>query len=796
MHFQSIEDESPPKKLKLDDDDANDGDADVEDTVASKTDADVAPNGTNADEHMANVDDAASVAANSEPEKDHADAVVPDLGESEELTEGNPDLETGDDDADADADAVSLQESTIGGIDGTNDGADEPSQDDDEDEAPLDAHAPVVNAPAEKAADHPAVNGVTIDDVGVVADVSMEAVLKTMNKHLKRAVNRLKGDDAKVAALKTHVGLMIKDVMGFSADGDRLEQAVESAIRRFESTGSFVPSAGGGSPVKPSLTTMQLDSELSLDELVNYLTDEIDNEHRKTRVIVAQEAAKEVTFPVPELPVVPVCPEVKGAVTVAAAADDGDLVEAAVSEDDKPVLMDKSKLFSEMEGKFAKDTDGVLKNKSANIRRSNNKSDPEAADAKIILVKEPGEVELKENSEIVVVGAAPLADDDDIREEPVLEKAAETMLMSPGARSDGAVDKEIESESESVSPVSASQSSDLIKSLRKVRVRRSRNSSSNNPESEINLSPMEVDDPSPPRLIRPRLLMSPPSSMPELTSQIQKSPPVLFPSLQIEIPDPFRRGPVSGTARLTPRMSPAAAAARRIEVSPTVLSKVDAETAAAAVLFTPLASPRNVNVVTSAAALAPLNVAPMMTSPSPSSKQNGDQASAAPPQSVPVQVQSLQQQHQQQQQQQQPQPPQQQPPLASLKTVIRVPKTLTSTPLTSSATTTTISSSTLSLSSLPVSQAVNSGHENSMPGKKPKRRKPLANLVESDGGIDTAEEEEYGEHFFNRRRIRKLASDNEYDGKSADESNTEGGGKQSPDSGGAGRSALDEKLTE
>ena len=83
-----------------------------------------------------------------------------------------------------------------------------------------------------------------------------------------------------------------------------------------------------------------------------------------------------------------------------------------------------------------------------------------------------------------------------------------------------------------------------------------------------------------------------------------------------------------------------------------------------------------------------------------------------------------------------------------------------------------------------------------MPGKKPKRRKPLANLVESDGGIDTAEEEEYGEHFFNRRRIRKLASDNEYDGKSADESNTEGGGKQSPDSGGAGRSALDEKLTE
>jgi len=69
--------------------------------------------------------------------------------------------------------------------------------------------------------------------------------------------------------------------MGHSNDADRLEEAVESAIRRFETTGSFVPTAGnGGSVVKPSLTTMQLDSELSLDELVNYLKDEIDNEHR------------------------------------------------------------------------------------------------------------------------------------------------------------------------------------------------------------------------------------------------------------------------------------------------------------------------------------------------------------------------------------------------------------------------------------------------------------------------------------------------------------------------------------
>jgi hypothetical protein len=44
------------------------------------------------------------------------------------------------------------------------------------------------------------------------------------------------------------------------------------------------------------------------------------------------------------------------------------------------------------------------------------------------------------------------------------------MMMSPGARSDGAVDKEIESENESVSPVSASQSSELVSTLIKLSV--------------------------------------------------------------------------------------------------------------------------------------------------------------------------------------------------------------------------------------------------------------------------------------------------------------------------------------
>ena len=172
--------------------------------------------------------------------------------------------------------------STIEEIDGTNDalGADELLLDDD---VKSDEHLTKVE---QKSEERSAVNG---ELEPAKAEFRMEAVLKTMNKHLKQAVKRLKGDDAKVGGLKRHVGDIVEEVMMHSTKSVRLEEAVESAILRFEKTGSYVPLTGNGSSgavalgMKPNLAPMQFDSELSLEELVNYLTDEIDNEHRKSR---------------------------------------------------------------------------------------------------------------------------------------------------------------------------------------------------------------------------------------------------------------------------------------------------------------------------------------------------------------------------------------------------------------------------------------------------------------------------------------------------------------------------------
>ena len=647
--------------------------------------------------------------------------------------------------------------STIEEIDGTNDalGADELLLDDD---VKSDEHLTKVEQKSEEMS---AVNG---ELEPAKAEFRMEAVLKTMNKHLKQAVKRLKGDDAKVGGLKRHVGDIVEEVMMHSTKSVRLEEAVESAILRFEKTGSYVPLTGNGSSgavalgMKPNLAPMQFDSELSLEELVNYLTDEIDNEHRKSRGCVtavvtsadAIEAAKEVvTLPVPDVTLSPVCPEVRGADVLNAVSD-------CNSDEAKSVSMDKSKLFSEMEDKFAKETDSVLKTKS--IISIKKKSDPD--ESRTIPLKEPGVVELKDNAEVVVVVANNSTTIEDPSHENEIQADSSVMLMSPGARSDGAVDKDFESESESAT---LSQSSDLVKSLRKVRVKRSRNSSSNNQEAEASLSPMEVDDPSPPRLIRPRLLMSPPASMPDLTSQNQTSPQVMYSSLQIEIPDNGRRGPVSGSNRLTPRMSPATAAARKIEVSPRVLSKVDAEAAAAAVQFTPLSPRISVIVPSPQPQMTTLQCSPLS---SPVTKQNGDQSQVS-----------------------QAQPSQQHQPLASLKTVIRVPKTLSSTPITPTITSSSINSS--------LTPSLISGLEFSTSSKKKTKRKNLPFVAESDGGLDTAEEEELSEQYQRKKRSRNnLMSDNEYDGRSADESNTDGGGKQSPDSAATGKSGLDDKLTE
>ena len=119
----------------------------------------------------------------------------------------------------------------------------------------------------------------------------------------------------------------------------------------------------------------------------------------------------------------------------------------------------------------------------------------------------------------------------------------------------------------------------------------------------------------------------------------------------------------------------------------------------------------------------------------------------------------------------------------------------TSMPTTTTTTTTSSANSSTSLT------AANTSHEFSpiyVSGKKKSKRKNLSFIAESDGGVDTAEEEEFQEQLQLRKKRNKnlMVSDTEYDGKSADESNTDGGGKQSPDSAGMGKSLGDDKLVE
>ena len=659
-----------------------------------------------------------------------------------------------------------------------------------------------------------------VEEPAETVQVCMEALLKPLNKHLKRAVNRLKDDHSKFVALKQQLGDLVQEVMLFSTDAEKLEGAVENAVLKFEITGKFAASS------VTSVKTMQLDSELSLDELVNYLTDEIENEYRKAKAFVPRRE-EIVVAPIPEIAElitakdIPIPSSIKSPekllappILLPAGAENVPVsnAEITVAEDPKQVLIDKSKLFSEMEDKFEKETQSALKSKPVHNKK---KSESESSEAKIILMKEPGELELTNSHtipEVVVNINDEKAMEIDDPSPPFVE-----MILSPGARSDGAMDREVESENESVSPTIATQSSELIKSLRKVRVKRSRNSSSNNHEFDsvpLSMMAVDIDTLSPPRLIRPRLLMSPPNPIPEMSAS--QASPLLFSSLQIEIPNSYQRAGPMSSSRLTPRMSPAANT-KRIEVSPTVLSKVDAETAAGAVQVM-LLSPRFSSI--SIPQPPPLGViTPALQSPASLLKFNGELSMSAfnlqkqqqqqqhqqqlppkqqqqqPPKQQHQQQQQqplLQQQQQPQQQQQQQQTPEQpQQPQASLKTVIRVPKALP-------AATSTAGSAATSNSSFTSSLVPSSSPEFS---KKKRKSKNLSFMAESDGGVDTAEEEEFQEQFQRKKQRNKhlQISDTEYDGKSADESNTDGGGKQSPDSGGMGsssKSVTDEKLAE
>ena len=263
---------------------------------------------------------------------------------------------------------------------------------------------------------------------------------------------------------------------------------------------------------------------------------------------------------------------------------------------------DKSKLFSQMEDKFAKDTQWALKNKPVYRRRTNAhseselviKADKEEEDAsKIVAVTEPGEVRQEQ------------------------------------WKSDGASDNKDSStcpESYETLDVNAAQgttqvgSSELTKSLRKVRVRRSRTVSSSDPNStdasfsqppplssavlsnppqpsSANLEPptleAEIDtfNSPPPRVIRPRLVLSPKqhnlSDEKEETSSNHMSSKVSEP-LKIVIPSERSRNnammPLIGSKSQQLLMTPTCRQfGKRVGIGPTVLTPLDANSIALAV---------------------------------------------------------------------------------------------------------------------------------------------------------------------------------------------------------------------
>ena len=86
--------------------------------------------------------------------------------------------------------------------------------------------------------------------------------------------------------------------------------------------------------------------------------------------------------------------------------------------------------------------------------------------------------------------------------------------------------------------------------------------------------------------------------------------------------------------------------------------------------------------------------------------------------------------------------------------------------------------------------------------KKNIKRQNILNISESDGAIDTAKENDLPDNFQKKKQKNQNPQilEKEAGGKSAVENDTDGGGKDSPDSGGmdssSSKSATDEKLAE
>ncbi len=369
------------------------------------------------------------------------------------------------------------------------------------------------------------------------------------------------------------------------------------------------------------------------------------------------------------------------------------------------VSCDKSKILSEMENKFAKETQHALKNRPAYKRRNKSESweltngrksesdneDSQDSPRKMILMKEPGELEVA-----------------------------------------ASINMDLESHNDENNPQSSmnpNSSNSSLKALRKFRKSSSRNPSCS---SQHELNDHDSDNGGPPLITKNR---TPPINVKQGSSSGAMSPPPLTPEvmptpLRIDIPDqqynhmhslssPMSSSSFTGsyTRRLMIRTPPAARAGLITMVSEAVLSKEDAEVAATAVFMSPRAP-----------VIVPLGSLPGL-------KTSNDMNDHGP----------------------------------SLK--IRLPKNGSGPSLVM---TTGSSSSTVSPSL-----------EQTPHHKKVPKRRNLQNLQnESDGGLDTEEEDHQNLSEFRKKKKlhqREQNSADEHDKLSADETENEGG-KTSPDS--------------
>ena len=229
----------------------------------------------------------------------------------------------------------------------------------------------------------------------------------------------------------------------------------------------------------------------------------------------------------------------------------------------------KSKILSEMENKFAKETQNALKNRPTYRKKSKSETweltavhngsapsskSPNDHHSKSMLIKEPGELEVAE-----------MIDEMDEDEETLEDKNDENTPMPM------------------ISPSSSSAST--TKSLRKFR----RGNTKYDDHDQ---------DQGPPVITKGTT--NPPNTPPKSSRNTMSPPPQLTPEmptpLRIDIPDHYTPSPISSSSfsggynrRLVIRTPPAARAGLVTMVSEAVLSKEDAEVAATAVT---LSSPK------------------------------------------------------------------------------------------------------------------------------------------------------------------------------------------------------------